>query len=73
MARNITLSADADLIERARERARKQETTLNAVFRQWLASYVAQENARGAYERLMSELDNVSAGRSFTREELNER
>jgi hypothetical protein len=34
--KNVTLSADADLIEQARLVARTQHKTLNAVFREWL-------------------------------------
>ena len=37
--RNITLSADADLIDAARRRAAAECTTLNAQFRLWLASF----------------------------------
>ncbi|MBW1881362.1 MAG: hypothetical protein JRJ84_23650, partial [Deltaproteobacteria bacterium] len=50
MARNITLSADEVLIERARARARQQQTSLNAVFRRWLESYAAEQGARESYE-----------------------
>ena len=73
MARNITLSADEGLIERARARARQQQTSLNAAFRRWLESYAAEQYARQDYERLMERLDEVRAGRSFTRDEMNER
>lgn len=73
MVRNITLSADALLIEQARERARRQETTLNEVFRQWLERYVAGQGPRDGYEALMTRLDDVQAGRSFGRDEMNER
>ncbi len=73
MIKNITLSADEILIERARARAREQQTTLNAVFRQWLASYAAQRDARESYEGLMARLDEVESGRCFTRDEMNER
>lgn len=41
--RNITLSADENLIEAARRRAAAQQTTLNAQFRLWLADYVGRE------------------------------
>ena len=37
--KNITLSADEDLIERARLVAREQRRTLNDVFREWLAQF----------------------------------
>lgn len=73
MTRNITLSADETLIERARARAREQQTSLNAAFRRWLESYAAEQHARQGYEILMARLDEVRAGRSFTREEMNER
>ena len=73
MTRNITLSADEVLIERARARARQQRTSLNAAFRQWLESYAAEQGARESYESLMERLDEVEAGRSFTRDEMNER
>jgi hypothetical protein len=73
VTRNITLSADEVLIEKARARAREQQTSLNAVFRRWLESYAAQQGAREAYESLMARLDEVKAGRPFLRDEMNER
>ncbi len=41
--KNITLSAEEDLIERARLRAAKQKTTLNAAFRDWLRRYAGAD------------------------------
>lgn len=73
MTKNITLSADEALIERARERARKQQTSLNAAFREWLEAYAARADARVEYQRLMADLDGVRSGRTFSRDELNER
>ncbi len=73
MLRNITLSAEEALIEQARERARRQSTTLNAAFRVWLERYVKEEQARERYDALMARLGDVQAGRSFSRDELNER
>ena len=40
--KNITLSADETLIQRARLVARARETTLNAAFREWLEQYAEQ-------------------------------
>lgn len=37
--KNITLSAEAHLIEAARARAQAENTTLNEQFRCWLADY----------------------------------
>ena len=74
--KNITLSAEEDLIEAARKEARAQQTTLNQMFRDWLASIVAaktrlrQAQAGVLLDRLAAE---VNAGRKFTREEMNER
>jgi uncharacterized protein (DUF4415 family) len=34
--KNVTLRADADLIEQARAVARAQRKTLNGAFREWL-------------------------------------
>ena len=49
--KNVTLSADERLIRQARERARREKKTLNAVFREWLARYVDQEPAAVSRER----------------------
>lgn len=73
MLKNITLSGDEALIQKAREKARRQHTSLNAVFRQWLERYVGQEEAEAAYANLMERLSYVQPGRHFTRDELNER
>jgi hypothetical protein len=74
--RNITLSATDALIDRAREKARAQGVTLNDEFRKWLASYVQEQDAQSAVARfrsVMQALPLVDAGRTFTRDELNER
>jgi hypothetical protein len=73
--KNITLSADEHLIERARQTAQAQHKTLNAAFREWLEQYTAQNAADvEEYDRLMLRLrGHVIAGRRFTREEMNER
>lgn len=73
--KNITLSADAKLIEAARERARAEHTTLNAEFRRWLESYSMREDKARAYESLMQELGQrvKTGGRKFSRDEMNER
>ena len=72
--KNITLSADEHLIERARQTARAQHTTLNAAFREWLEQYTAQSGEVEEYDRLIQRLrSHVVSGRKFTREEMNER
>jgi len=71
--KNITLSADEDLIERARLVARSQHTTLNAAFREWLVSFTRQSGNVQEFDALMRRLRHVNAGRRFSRDEMNER
>jgi hypothetical protein len=73
MMRNITFSAEDDLIDRAREKATHEERTLNEVFREWLAGYVGREDAVEKYRELMRQLSHVRTDRTFTRDEMNER
>jgi hypothetical protein len=71
--KNITLSADEDLIEQARLLARSQRKTLNAMFREWLTSLTEKSGDVQEFDSLMRRLSYVSAGRKFTRDEMNER
>jgi predicted transcriptional regulator len=71
--KNITLSADEDLIEQARQVARAQRKTLNAAFREWLLQFTAQSGNVQEVDALMRRLRHVNAGRRFTRDEMNER
>ncbi|MCX6634901.1 MAG: hypothetical protein NT090_07445 [Acidobacteria bacterium] len=71
--KNITLSADEDLIEQARLVARSRKTTLNAAFREWLVRFAAREGTARDVDVLMERLRHVRAGRRFSREEMNER
>lgn len=71
--KNITLSADEDLIEKARSIARAQRKTLNAAFREWLMHFTASEGEAQSYRELMKSMRHIKAGGHFTRDELNER
>lgn len=71
--KNLTFSADEDLIEKARSIARAQRTTLNAAFREWLAHFAASEGNAQSFDALMKNLRSVDAGRHYSRDELNER
>lgn len=71
--KNITLSADDDLIEKARSIARAQRKTLNAAFREWLTQFTASEGDAGSYDALMKHMRQVDSGGHYTRQELNER
>jgi predicted transcriptional regulator len=71
--KNITLSADEDLIERARSIAREQRRTLNAAFREWLTQFTQSAGDAQCFDALMKHLRHVDAGGHFGRDELNER
>jgi len=71
--KNVTLSADEDLIEQARLVARSQRKTLNAAFREWLLQFTARSGNGQEVDSLMKRLRHVNASRHFTRDEMNER
>lgn len=73
MLKNITLSADEELIQKAREKAAIENTTLNATFRQWLAQYTNSLFKNDDYDQFMHSLSYVNPGRKYNRDELNER
>jgi hypothetical protein len=52
--KNITFSADPNLIERARTRARQQKKTLNEAFREWLERYVGGQHGGDEYRQLIA-------------------
>ena len=68
--KNITLSADDDLIEAARRRA----ASLTEQFRLWLADYVGRDRQAARAVDVMRELQGrLRVGRKLTRDEMNER
>ncbi len=71
--KNITLSADERLIETARDVARKRKSTINAMFREWLADLVQQQERELKLRELDLRLEYAKAGGKFTREQMNER
>jgi hypothetical protein len=73
MLRNVTLSAEEEMIDAARDRAHREKTTLNNAFRDWLARFAARDVSAAEYDKLMRSLKHVSSGKKFSRDELNER
>ncbi len=71
--KNITLSAEESIIERARARAATEHTTLNARFRYWLKRYTMKDRSVEDYDQLMKTLEYAKTDRTLTREEMNER
>ncbi len=73
MLKNITLSAEEILIKKAREKARKKNTTLNNAFREWLKEHMNGRTVIQDYRQFMKSVKYVKPGKKFTREEMNER
>ena len=71
--KNITLSADEDLIEQARLVAHTQRKSLNVAFREWLLQFTAQSGSVQEVDSLTKRLGHIRAGRHFSRDELNAR
>lgn len=71
--KNITFTADESLIEKARKKARRENSSLNKRFREWLKHYATDDLSKEKYKDLMQKLDYAKPGRKFTRDEMNER
>jgi hypothetical protein len=72
---NVTLSIDDYLVERAREVARQQGKSLNALIREYLQGLTAAsrgENLAGQFQHLWAERAGHSGGWRFDREALYE-
>ncbi|MDG2427521.1 MAG: hypothetical protein P8M16_03755 [Acidimicrobiales bacterium] len=59
---NLTLVVDDDLLHRARVRAAEEETSVNAVVREMLASYSAVDRIDAARRRLVALSVSSAAG-----------
>ena len=73
MLKNVTLSAEEQLISKARKKAQEENTTLNANFRRWLQQYVARTAKTNDYMEFMNSLKYAVPGKKFSRDEMNER
>lgn len=69
--KNITLSADEQTIELAREEARRRKTTLNALFREWIEDLAARDERRRRMGEIFDRMDDYEAGGPFSRDEMN--
>jgi hypothetical protein len=73
MLKNITLSADPELIEKARKIAKSKNSTLNNEFRRWLLRYVKRDFSESDFQEMIARLNYAIPGKKFTRDEMNER
>jgi plasmid stability protein len=75
---NLTLSIDEAVLKRARIRALEQDTSVNALVREYLERLVAGEPARSGMAPFLALARSIDAGsgpagRTWTRAELHER
>lgn len=77
--KNITLSAEEELIAAARQYAKKHQTTLNDLYRAWLENYVKKQSIAERDKRLkafresLQRVNYVKLERKYSREEMNQR
>lgn len=72
MLKNITFTAEEEIIHKARSRAKSEHSTLNLKFRDWLLSYAGMDQEKDL-DDLFVRLSYAEPGRKFTRDEMNER
>ena len=73
---NVTLSVDEALLRKAREVARRQGTSVNELFREYLKVLAAGRTDTDSAEELFALMDKAGGrlkGRTWTREEAHER
>ena len=76
---NLTLTIDDELLSRARQRAAREKTSVNAVVREFLENYARADDAERA-RKLIALMDEVvakdrpsSGGKKWTRDEIYDR
>lgn len=72
IVRNITFSADERVIRAARLRAKKENRSLNHVFREWLCRYSEIDDRVDRYDEIMKKLKHIKL-KKMSREEMNAR
>lgn len=75
---NLTLSIDEELLKRARIRALEQDTSVNAMVRDYLENLVARDSQQSGMAEFLAIAKSIHAssgpeGRTWTRDELYER
>ncbi len=74
---NLTISVDSHVLKRARIRAVEEDTSVNAVLRDWLEAYAGGAGRNRQAVRRLLRLSEISGsgrgGARWTRDELHER
>lgn len=72
---NLTIVVDEGVLRRARIRALEHGTSVNAVLRDYLATYAAPDSQQQAIDRFLAEAQSAhgssgAGGRKWTRDDL---
>ena len=74
---NLTITVEREVLKRARIRALEQDTSVNAVLREYLVSYAGIGNGKrkaiGKLLRLSEQAVSIRGGNAWTRDDLHER
>ncbi len=75
---NLTIAIDDEVLRKARIRALEQGTSVNALLREYLITFVADDHIHAIVNGIVEHADTTDAGsgaegRTWTREELHER
>jgi hypothetical protein len=72
---NLTVVIEDEVLLRARKRALDQGTSVNALLREYLQSYVGRQNRAAAMQRFVQRATGAGTRRrgSWTRDQLHER
>lgn len=73
MLKSVTLSADDFLIQKAKAKARKENKSLNQLFKEWLSQYTRKAVRVESFDDFMNRVNYVETGKKFSREEMNAR
>lgn len=75
---NLTIAIDEEVLRKARIRALEQGTSVNALLREYLITFVADDHIHAIVNGIVEHAETCTAGsgtegRTWTREELHER
>lgn len=71
--KNVTFRISEESLNKAREKAAKEKRSLNKLINQWIKNYSATKDETFDVRRYMKRIKGEKIGRTFTREEMNER
>lgn len=71
--KNVTFRIQEEPLNKAREKAAKEKRSLNKLINQWIKNYSATKDEVFDVRQYVKRIKGEKIGRTFTREEMNER